>query len=259
MSKTEIPELQQLEFATDAGFGQRAKLGLVLLETDQTLEIEARLINLPGVDWYHSRIPMEPEVTPETLTAMEQALPIAAGLLPQEFAFDAIGYGCTSAATLIGEDGVTAAVHTAHPEVQVATPITAAVAAFKALGARRVAVVTPYTADVTEPIAAFFHANDLEVAALGSFCESSDLVVARITEASVEAGVRSMVAHAETLGGCDAVFVSCTSLRAFSVIDRLESEIGVPVVSSNSALLWHLLRLAGVDDQIDNLGALFLR
>lgn len=252
-----MPELQRLDFTTDDGFGQRAKIGLILLETDQTLEVEARSIQLAGVDWYHSRIPMAPEVTPETLTAMEQALPVAAGLLPEAFAFDAIGYGCTSAATLIGEHAVSTAVQSAHPDVLVTTPITAAVNAFQALGAVRIAVVTPYTADVTAPIAAHFEANGLNVVALGSFSEPSDLVVARIDEESVAAGVRTMVANAASDGGCDAVFVSCTSLRAFGIIEQLELELGVPVVSSNVALLWHLLRLAGVDDAVGGLGALF--
>ena len=44
-----IPELVPLEFTVDEGFGHRARIGLVVLESDQTLEAEARLINLPGV------------------------------------------------------------------------------------------------------------------------------------------------------------------------------------------------------------------
>ena len=95
-------ELTQLAFDTDEGFGPRARIGLVVLETDQTLEMEARSLPVDGVAWYHSRIANEMEVTPETLTAMEARLPDAAALLPDDFAFDAIGYGCTSAATLIG-------------------------------------------------------------------------------------------------------------------------------------------------------------
>lgn len=257
MTPSATPSLQRLDFETDGGFGQRARIGLIILETDQTLEVEARQIDLDGVDWYHSRIPMKPEVTPGTLTAMEQDLPVAAALLPPEFGFDAIGYGCTSAATLIGEAGVTASIQSTHRDVSCSNPITAAVAAFVALGAKRVAVITPYTADVTAPIVAHFQGAQLEVIALGSFLEPSDLVVARISEASVSTGVREIVNQATAAGGCDAVFVSCTSLRLFGIIEELEAELGVPVVSSNLALLWHLLRLAGVDDSIDGLGTLF--
>ena len=252
-----IPQLRPLTFETDEGFGDRARIGLIVLETDQTIEPESRRINLAGVDWYHARIPMEPEVTAATLTDMRERIPVAAGLLPLAFKFDAIGYACTSAATLIGEDGVRDAIHVAHPGMRCSNPISAAVAAFHSLGAKRIAVVTPYTAEVTAPIAEHFHHAGLTVCALGSFQEPSDLVVARISETSVADGVRRMVAEADAGGGCDAVFVSCTSVRSFGIISELEAELGRPVVSSNVALLWHLLRLAGVNEPIVGPGTLF--
>ena len=241
-----------LDFTTDEGFGHRARIGLIVLETDHTVEAETRQIDIDGVAWYHSRIPMEPEVTPTTLTDMEARLPVAAGLLPTEFDFDAIGFGCTSAATLIGEDGVTSAIQSAHPEMACTNPISAAVLAFQTLGASRIAVVTPYTADVTAPVAEYFSNAGLDVSAVGSFLESSDHVVAKISPESIAAGVRKIAAAGE----CDAVFISCTSLRTFSIIDDLEAEIGMPVVSSNLALTWQLLRLAGINDHLPNLGTL---
>ncbi len=241
-----------LDFTTDEGFGHRARIGLIVLETDHTVEAETRQIDVDGVAWYHSRIPMEPEVTPTTLTDMEARLPVAAGLLPTEFDFDAIGFGCTSAATLIGEDGVTSAIQSAHPEMACTNPISAAVLAFQTLGASRIAVVTPYTADVTAPVAEYFSNAGLDVSAVGSFLESSDHVVAKISPESIAAGVRTIAAAGE----CDAVFISCTSLRTFSIIDDLEAEIGMPVVSSNLALTWQLLRLAGINDHLPNLGTL---
>ncbi len=248
-----VPELVPLPFETDDGFGSRARLGLIVLETDQTIEAEARLIDLPGVDFYHSRIPMEPEVTPTTLTDMRERLPVAAALLPSAFEFDAIGYGCTSAATLIGAEGVTAGIQSVHADMACTNRITAAVAAFRALGASRIAVVTPYTAEVTGPIATHFTDAGLEVVALGSFLESSDLVVARISRRSVADGVRAIVAEAD----CDAVFVSCTSLRMLDVAPDIEADVGMPVVSSNMALFWHLLRIAAVDDDLGAFGQLF--
>ena len=64
--------LEKIEFDTDEGFGHKARIGLIVLETDQTVEAEMRQIRIPGVDWYHSRIPNDSEVTPSTLTDMEQ-------------------------------------------------------------------------------------------------------------------------------------------------------------------------------------------
>ena len=106
---------------------------------------------------------------------------------------------------------------------------------------------------VTAPVAARFADAGLTVTGLGSFVESSDLVVARISPVSIAAGVRSIVQQ----GDCDAVFVSCTSLRVLDIAPELEAELGVPVVSSNIALIWHLLRLAGVDDDLSQFGRLF--
>lgn len=247
------PELVALPFETDEGFGARARIGLIVLESDQTIEAEARMIDLDGVDIYHSRIPNSVEVTPETLADMETRLPAAAALLPTEFEFDAIGYGCTSAATLIGAEGVAAGIHAAHPGIACTNPISAAVEAFRALGAKRIAVVTPYTADVTAPIADHFAGAGLQITALGSFLESSDLVVARISERSIADGVRTIAGSAN----CDAVFVSCTSVRMMAAVDAIESEVGIPVVSSNMALMWHLLRLSGVADEVQGRGRLF--
>ncbi len=249
-----VPDLVPLSFETDQGYGARARIGLIVLQSDQTIEAEARMMDIDGVAFYHSRIPNDTEVTPRSLTAMEQRLPVAAGLLPPDFGFDAIGYGCTSAATLIGVDAVTAAVHTAHPGVACTTPITAAVAAFRALDAGRIAVVTPYTAEVTAPIAEHFADAGLTVTTLGSFLESSDLVVARISETSIIDGIRA-VANADS----EAVFVSCTSLRVLANAAEIEDQVGVPVVSSNIALFWHLLRLAGVDDGLEEYGQIFTR
>ncbi len=247
-----LPDLVPLAFETDEGFGARARIGLIVLESDQTIEAEGRLIDLPGVDVYHARIANDLEVTPETLTAMADRLPAAASLLPSEFGFDAIGYGCTSAATLIGSGRVAELIGEAHPGVPSSDPIAAAIASFDALGARRIVVVTPYSADVTRPVAERFARAGIEVVGLGSFLETSDLVVGRISPSSVADAVRTMTATVE----CDAVFVSCTSVRLLADVANLEAEVGVPVVSSNLALYWHLLRLAGVSDEVPGLGRL---
>ena len=55
------------------------------------------------------------------------------------------------------------------------------------------------------------------------------------------------------------MFVSCTSLRILKAVEEIEHEVGVPVVSSNMALFWHLLRLAGVNDELERFGRLFTR
>ena len=248
-------QLLPLDFTTDAGFGARALLGLIVLASDRTLEAEMRQIQIDGVDWLHARIHNDDEVTPQTLTAMRDRLPEAAALLPPGFAFDALGYGCTSASTLIGEVAVSQALQSAHPEVPCTNPVSAAVAAFRSLKAQRIAIVTPYTAEVTAPIVSLFEKEGFEVSTVGSFLEPLDSVVCRITEDSVAGAVEQVAQQAP----CDAVFVSCTSLRLFGVVNQLEESLNKPVVSSNLALTWHLLRLAGINDVLETHGMLGLQ
>jgi len=251
--------LVTLDAVTDAGFGARARVGLVVLENDQTVEAELSGLWPDGVAAFATRIPMEDRVTPATLRAMETRIPEAASLLPPTLGLDVLGYGCTSASTLIGEARVSDALRITHPDLPNTNPISAVLAALSALSARRVAVVTPYSAEVTAGIINLLSDRGLKVVAAGSFLEESDATVARITEEAVANGVRRMVAEAESTDGGrpDAVFVSCTSLRAFGVAGWLEDELGVPVVSSNLAFGWHLLRLAGIDDAVDGLGSLY--
>jgi maleate isomerase len=244
----------KLDFETDAGIGTAATLGLIVLETDETLEPEFhRMTDLPGVALYHSRIPMCPEITPETLMQMKSDLPASAGLLPSSLDFDVIGYGCTSASTVIGPEGVAEAIREARPGVQVTDPLSAVIAACQALGVQRLGFVTPYVPDVSSRMRGKLEEAGLEIAGFGSFEEMDDRVVARISEASTLAAIETVAAQAP----CDAVFVSCTNVRILNVLEEAEQRIGKPVLSSNLALAWHMLRLAGVQGRAIAAGQLF--
>lgn len=225
---------------------------MVVLASDRTLENEIRQLPLPGVALHHSRIFNETHVDSDTLMAMKARLPEAASLLPSEFEFAAIGYGCTSASTLMGDAAVADAIHQTHPGVHVTNPVHAAVQAFRALGARRVAIVTPYSEAVTLPVIERFETDGFEVPAFGSFLIEDDLVVARVSADSVAAGAEAVLQQS----AADAVFISCTSIRLLDHVQGLEDDLGVPVVSSNTAFIWHLLRSGGIDDQFPGFGKL---
>lgn len=244
----------KLSFDTDAGIGTRATLGVIVLETDETLEPEfSRMMAQDGVALYHSRIPMVPEVRPETLAQMQADLPASARLLPSSLEFDVIGYGCTSASTVIGSAKVAEAVQTVLPKAKVTDPLAAIIAAGKALGASRLGFVTPYLPEVSAQMRRKLEQAGFEIAGFGSFEERDDRVVARITEAAI-AEAAKQVAEA---GECDAIVISCTNLRCLRVIPEIEAQTGVPVLSSNQALAWHMLRLAGIQEPQPQFGRLF--
>lgn len=249
-----VVDKRDIPFDLDAGVAERAAIGVIVLATDQTIEHEfRRILDLAGVAFYESRILNDAAVTPETLRAMEPGIAEAAGLILPGLPLDVVAFGCTSAAMVIGEETVAARIREVRPGVACTTPMTAAFAAFRSLGARRVGLLTPYVEDINQAMRRHIEAAGFPVTAVGSFNEGDDLKVARITPDAVRRA-------AADIGACeavDAVFVSCTSLRLVDVVEDLESELGKPVTSSNHAMAWHCLRLAGVDDALDGLGRLF--
>lgn len=244
----------KLDFDTDDGIGTRATLGVIVLETDETLEPEfARMTRLDGVALYHSRIPMVSDIRPDTLARMEADLPASARLMPTSLDFDVIGYGCTSASTVIGSENVARAIRSVFPKARVTDPLAAIIAAGHSLDASRLGFITPYVPDVSQRMRQRLEEAGFEIGAFGSFEEGDDRVVARITEAAISAAAGKVAAAAPV----DAIVVSCTNLRCLRIIPDIESQTGVPVISSNQALTWHMLRLAGVDDALPQFGKLF--
>ena len=243
----------KLNFATDQGIGSKATLGLIILQTDETIESEfSKILPKDGVALYHSRIPMCNEVNSDTLKQMQIAIPASAGLLPPALLFDVIGYGCTSGACLIGPDAVRDAVQQAHPEAKVTDPMSAIIAACEALGVKKLGFLTPYVAEVSAQMREKLEASGYSVAAFSSFEETEDKVVAKITENSILEAIESVAAQAQ----CDAVVVSCTSLRTTGLVEEAERRIGKPVISSNLAMAWHMMKLAQLPHTKDELGEL---
>jgi len=240
----------KLEFQSDGGACSDGAFGLVVLQTDLTLEPELRGV-FGGYGLYHARIPNAPEVTPDTLAAMAREMPQTAALLPPEVRV--IGYGCTSGATIIGPQRVAALIRQAHPRAEVTDPISALLAACAHLGVRRLGFVTPYVAEVSAAMRARLEGAGLTIAGFGSFEQVEDRVVAGISEASTLTAIEKVA----SMGACDAVFASCTNLRGFGIVERAEAATGVPVLTSNLALGWHMLRLAEAETAGRGPGRLF--
>ncbi|MEQ8603118.1 MAG: Asp/Glu racemase [Marivibrio sp.] len=242
--------------------GWAARLGLIVLASDHTIEYEWREIieraalaegGRESVAVYCARIANDPSISAETLTDMERRLTDSADLLLPGVPFDVIAYGCTSASMLIGSDRVAAQIHRARPGVSVTDPAAATCRAFEALGIDRLAMLTPYIPDVNAQMRQGFMARGFSIPVMGSFGLQSDNDAARVDAPSLAAGVRELGADPEVEG----VFVSCTSIRLADQAAALEAEIGKPVVSSNLALAWDALRRAGVDASLPGYGRLF--
>ena len=56
----------------------------------------------------------------------------------------------------------------------------------------------------------------------------------------------------------EAIFISCTNLHTIELIEKLECDLGKPVITSNQATMWNLLRMAGIQDKLPGYGQLFM-
>lgn len=245
--------LRHLPFSLDSGIAHRAALGLIVLATDNTIEHEWRaMLRLDGVGFYESRLMNAATIAPDTLRTMEKDITEAAALIRPGGRIDSMAFACTSGALVIGDDVVADRVHAARPDIPCTSPMEATIAGLKALGTRRIALLTPYIDEINEMMRAHLLANDIGVPVVGSFNHENDNEVARIDAASIEAAVLRL-GQAEDVDG---VFVSCTSLRLVEQVERLEARLHKPVTSSNHALAWRCLRLAGCRDVVPGFGRL---
>src|SRR5260370_41903705 len=127
-----------------------------------------------GAPFYGSRISNSPTITPETLAEMEGGISAAAALIKPGVPLGAVAYGCTSGAMVIGEERVFALLREAWPNKPCTTPITAALAGLRTLGARRIALLTPYIAEINQMMRRYLEARRGAVPAIGSVHNGTD-------------------------------------------------------------------------------------
>lgn len=217
-------------------------LGLVALQSDQTIEGDLRRMFPVGAEFYVSRVPSAATVSSNSLAEMEGHLAQAASLLPPQVRYDVVGYGCTSGTAQIGADTIAVQVRAGTRAQAVTEPVSALVAACGALDINTLAVLSPYVAEVSANLRKALAKSGIETPVFGSFDEAEEARVVRIDSASVQAAALDLMQEADV----DGLFLSCTNLRTLDVIKPLEDALGVPVLSSNLVMGWHMARLSGL-------------
>lgn len=226
------------------------RIGLILLSTDHTSELDFRAMSpIEGVGIYANRLVFENPTTPENLRRMGPRLTGAAEMILPGADLDAVCYCCTAASVELGDAAITEAVQKAKPGVPVITPTLAARAAFRTLGVCRISILTPYLQETSRPMTEYFATHGIEPLNLTCLGMADDQDMARVPPARiVEAACATISEDAEAL------FISCTALRARAVAGEIERRIGKPVVTSNQASVWLTLQRGGVTAPIADCG-----
>jgi maleate isomerase len=111
---------------------------------------------------------------------------------------------------------------------------------FRALGTRRIGLVTPYTSDVQMRIAANWARSGFECVSERHRGMADNFSFANVDEPTIERMIREAA-----VPECDAVAIVCTNMRGARVAARLEAELGLPILDSVAVTLWAALKAAG--------------
>ncbi len=187
----------------------------------------------------------------DALLDLGSAERLAAGagdLVP--FGPDAVMWACTSGSFVFGWDGARRQVDEVAALIGRPTSSTsiAFVAAAVALGIQRVAVAASYPADVARHFVDFLARGGLRVTAMASHDIFTAAAVGQLSADEVVA----LVAGVDRTGA-DAVLVPDTAMHTLAVVERLEAETGLPVLTANQVTVWEGLRIAGGPDSIARL------
>ncbi|MSO93540.1 MAG: hypothetical protein EXQ86_09110 [Rhodospirillales bacterium] len=234
------------------------RIGVLVAAADIVLEKDFANFVPAGVSFHVGRLDQDRDAkcaANTSLGKMVASAEAAASLLAIAEP-EAMVFACSSASFYKGPgwDRKVAALVKKGGGVPATTTATAIADGLKALRAKRVVLVTPYPETTNQAEIAFLRGNGVDVADYSSFGCRLSTDVPKVTPAEIR---RRVLEGMKKVPDCDAVIVTCTNLRAMQMAEDLESEVGRPVVTSNAASLWAVLRLAGIPTRSIRAGRLF--
>lgn len=232
-------ELTDVEFE-----GPLAQRGIgIIAPFDLALERELWRWAPLDVSFHLARTPFEP-----VAVSLEQAELVSGRQHLQKATRDVMGvdpevvaYLCTSGSFINGPE-YEASLRQAILEAGAPTAITTSGALMEAvekLGPRRMSVVTPYDAELTDRLRSFLGALDVEV--IRSHHLGLGGGIWRVNYRTV---VEQILAADDP--SAEAIFVSCTNLPTYDIITPLERELGKPILTANQLTVWACLGRMGL-------------
>lgn len=234
------------------------KIGVLVPFTNCNLEPDMIALCPPGCTVHFARmggydvdeIPGSDQMAGLGESDISETLRLLSGVRPA-----VVLYGCTSATLTHGtgfDTDLAARIKTGARALSF-TAAGSLVAAIKALGATRVGFASPYLGEINDQAAAFLADEGIEVIqradigrALGNYGQG-ELTPDEVFDLALKAD------HADA----QAIVLSCTDMRSVEAIERIEAALGKPVVTSNQAMIFALMRALGLPRHDRAPGALF--
>jgi len=225
------------------------KLGLIVPSWNTVMEYEVQRMAGGAMSVHTARIPHTAD-TEENLLWLGTQAPGAATLLSHA-KVDVICYGCAAGGFLKGpvEDRALGDKIAKSTGIPVAISSSAVADALRALGATRVSLASPYAPWLNERLRQYLTAAGFEVLAMqGLDTQNHSAVTTERIEALIMEVDRPQA---------QAIFISCSNFPTLGLIESLERKLAKPIVASNQASMWKMLRLMGDRRALPGAGRLF--
>jgi len=235
---------------TALDYGSRGAIGLLLPSGNQAAEVQLRAMLPADVGLRTTRLKLT-DSSQASLLAMADRLEEDARLVA-DARVALVLFHCTAVSTYSAELEASVQRRIADATgLPTATTSQALLEGMKALGARRLALLSPYGEAVNAREADFFRTHGFAVECCeGLGCQTADEMMAVSPSQWLDWVSRRMPSQAE------ACVLSCTTVRTAEVVDALERRLGRPVVTSNTAAAWYAMRRLGVPDRVAGFGQL---
>jgi maleate isomerase len=233
-------------------YGTRARIGILVPSSNTITEAEFNALKPEGVSVHAARMFIT-HPTVENLAKMNEDTERAAKLIATAKP-SVVAFACTTGSLLEGTGWDARLIERIEKitGVPTTTTSTSVIRAFKELGIQKVSVATPYNEELNQREADFFEKSGVKVLKI----QGRDLggLMAQISLDEVKD-----LARAVNRPDADAVFLSCTNLKALPVLDSLEKEFGKYVFSSNIATFWDVMRMLKIKEPVQGRGKLLER
>ena len=124
--------------------------------------------------------------------------------------------------------------------------------ALHAVGAKRIAVATPFNAEIDQQVQTNIELGGFEVVAIkGTQADSLEAICQTPLDQ-----IRELIGHLGSFN-CDAIAQIGTALPIVGIVDELEKSTGKTIIACNAAVYWQTLRALGINDSVTGFGQLF--
>lgn len=244
---------------TDHHIGMIVPSSNLTMETELPRMLAAREQAIPSERFvFHAARARMRHVTPEQLQAMNAQAARAATELADARP-DVVATACLVAIMAQGpgfhctaEDDITAALRAEGASAPVVSSAGALLSGIAALGARRVAIVTPYMKPLTQAVVDYLVDAGVEVVDSLSLEVPDNLAVARLDPNDLREHYKKL-----DLSNADALVLSaCVQMPSLPVIQAVQDEVGLPVLSAATATTFRILSELGLETRVPDAGAL---